>query len=159
MIYQHPCNCGCHRGQNVKHFVACCDQPIHEPESLDPVVGHKTLLLADGTRKHQPLHKSEADALWAEIETRQAKRLADMPTEQDALSAMFEAYTRLKELGWREAIYCPKNNVACLFIEPGSTGIHEGFYMGEWPKGGWWLGPEMSPSYPCLYKEKSRSVP
>jgi len=71
------------------------------------------------------ISKAEAAALFADIEARQAARAAKLPTEQHALEAMFEAYDRLRELGWRESMYAPKDKPLEL-IEPGSTGIHKG---------------------------------
>lgn len=82
------------------------------------------------------------------------RREATMPTEQDALRVMFDAYTRLKELGWRDAIYCPKDGSSFDVIEAGSSGIHRAHYEGEWPKGTWWVeeAGDLWPSRPCLYR-------
>ena len=93
----------------------------------EQIVGHKTL--TDGS--HVPLYKDEAESIWAECEERRRKREEDMPTEQDALEVMFEAYQRLKELGWNNAIYCPKDGTMFDAIEAGSTGIHDCSYRGE----------------------------
>lgn len=114
------------------------------------IVGHKTL--ADGS--HEPLRRDEAEILWASCVARTAKRAADMPDEQSAIDAMFEAYQRLKELGWREAIYCPKDGTEFKAIESGSTGIFDCHYSGEWPKGSCWVedGGDLWPSRPCLFK-------
>ena len=120
------------------------------------VVGHKTFSTGDPLQpfRHEPLTKAEADALWERAEALKAKRAADMPTEDAALTAMFQAWLRLKELGWNEAIYCPKDGTPFKAIEPGSSGIHDCIYMGEWPSGGWWSQSEgdLWPSRPCLFK-------
>ena len=81
-------------------------------------------------------------------------RADQMPTEQDAIRVFFEAWQRLKEFGWREAIYCPKDGTWFESIEPGSTGIHKTQYTGEWPKGSWWVaeGGDLWPSHPCLFR-------
>ncbi len=94
------------------------------------------------------------DELLEKCEAEKAARAADMPTEQDAINAMFRAYLRLKDLGWKEAIYCPKDGSVFLSIEPGSTGIHKTYYHGDWPKGSWWVADagDLWPSRPCLYK-------
>ena len=97
----------------------------------DPIVGHKSMM--DGTR--QPLRKSEADAIWQGIEAAKAKRDADMPTSISALSAMCSAKTRLRDLGWREGIYCPKDGTTFAVCQVGSTGMWHGFYQGKWPTG------------------------
>lgn len=124
-------------------------------ESADnEIVGHKTFSNGQGGFRHEPLTKSEADAIWAECEARKEKRQEDMPTEKDAINAMFEAYQRLKELGWGDAIYCPKDGSVFHIIEAGSTGIHDCSYDGEWPKGTWWVHSEgdLWPSRPILFK-------
>lgn len=116
----------------------------------DTVVGHKTL--KDG--RHIPLFKSEADEIMRRIEHDEADRAARMPDEQSAINAMFDAWVRLRELGWREAIYCPKDGSTFKIIEPGSTGIFTGWYTGQWPDGHWWLSDDddCGPSYPILFK-------
>ena len=89
----------------------------------DPIVGHKTFHTPDGPR-HEPVRKSEAEALFAAMESAQAKRAAAMPTEQDAIRAMFEAWQRLTELGWRRGSYMPTTGERFATVEVGSTGIH-----------------------------------
>lgn len=119
----------------------------------DPVVGHKTM--RDGT--HIPLHRSEADTIMACIERSKAERVALMPDERSAIHAMFYAYIRLKELGWDDAVYCPKDGSSFNVIEPGSTGIHPCHYEGEWPNGTWWIEEDdgdSSSSRPVLFKRR-----
>lgn len=118
------------------------------------IVGHKTLYDGRGGHRHEPLTKAEADEIMAEIDRRDAKRAADMPTERDAVNALMEAYLRLKEFGWREAIYCPKDGAPFKVIEAGSTGFHDCHYQGEWPEGRWWVHSEgdLWPSRPILFK-------
>lgn len=90
------------------------------------------------------------------VDDRTKKRATLMPDEQAAISMLFEAYLRLKELGWNEAIYCPKDGLEFLAIEPGSTGQHTCTYSGEWPTGSWWIHADgdMWPSRPILFKRK-----
>ena len=78
-----------------------------------------------------------------------------MPTERAAIDALWHAYQRLKELGWREAMYCPKDGSTFNAIEAGSTGIHICHYDGKWPTGHWWLHDhdgDLSPSRPIMFK-------
>lgn len=91
---------------------------------------------------------------------RDAARAALMPTEQDAIRLMHEAYTRLKDLGWNDPIYCPKDGSEFDVIEPGSTGIHPCIYMGDWPTGGWWIVShgDLSPSRPVLYRVTEKEL-
>lgn len=123
-------------------------------ESPEDIVGHKTHSDGQGGFYHTPLTRAEGDAIWAECEAAQLKRAKDMPDEKTALNAMHEAYTRLKELGWSEAIYCPKDGSAFNAIEAGSTGVHRCHYEGEWPNGSWWVRDEQDlyPSHPILYR-------
>lgn len=114
----------------------------------NPVVGWGTT--RDG--EHVLIRKDFADALWASAEAEKAKRVADMPTEQDAINALNQAYTRLKELGWQDPVYAPKDGSQLDLIEAGSTGIHQGTYEGKWPKGAWWIysDGDIWPSRPVL---------
>ena len=116
----------------------------------NPIVGHKTL--ADGT--HLPIRKDEADAIMADIERIYAERTCRMPDERSAIDAMFDAWIRLKELGWREAQYCPKDGSVFDVIEPGSTGIHPCSYAGEWPSGHFMVGAgdDYGSGRPILFK-------
>lgn len=116
------------------------------------IVGHKTM--TDGT--HRPVTQNEAESLWRQIEESQRKRAEAMPDEKSAISAMFEAYTRLKELGWKEAMYCPKDGSTFQSISAGSTGIGDTCYQGQWPEGRWWTyeAGDMWPASPILFKAK-----
>jgi hypothetical protein len=117
----------------------------------DPIVGHKTL--KNGS--HTPLRKREADAIIAAVDKAEEARRTAMPDEQSAIRALFNAHYRLKDFGWRDAIYCPKDGSTFRVIEAGSTGIDTASYHGEWPNGSWWIHDDgdMWPSRPILYKE------
>lgn len=119
----------------------------------DPIVGHKTFGTPGGGYRHEPLRKSEADAIMKSIDEETARRQALMPTERDAVRMMQSAWTRLKELGWRETCYGPTNTTVQL-IEPGSSGIHTGSRWDPWPEKTWWIddGGDTWPSNPCLFK-------
>ena len=103
----------------------------------------------------------EAKELWDKAEAAQAKRQQDMPKETHAILIMFEAYQRLMELGWKQAIYCPKDGTVFEVIEAGSTGIFDCHYDGEWPKGIWWThdGGDLWPSRPILFRLKTPNAP
>jgi hypothetical protein len=112
--------------------------------------GHMTM--ADGS--HAPLSKDDAAALWRRAEEVERDRAERWPTDQHAISAMTDAFHRLKTLGWREAMYCPKDGTAFEVIEAGSSGIHTCHYDGEWPTGTWWVHGEgdLWPSRPILFR-------
>lgn len=120
----------------------------------EPVVGHKTFRNDDGTFRHEPLYESEANALMAQIEAAEARRNELMPDEDAAIRMMMDAHQRLKDFGWRDAIYCPKDGSVFKVLEPGSTGKHDCIYQGEWPNGSWWIveDGDMCPSRPVLFK-------
>lgn len=123
-------------------------------DTPDDIVGHKTFRRDDGGFYHEPLRRAEAEAVMAECDAKRLKRERDMPDERAAIDALFESFQRLRELGWREAIYCPKDGTPFKAIEAGSTGIHPCFYMGDWPTGSWMVGDGMDcgPSHPILFK-------
>ncbi len=125
------------------------DRSAHDPNE---VVGHKTHRDERGDLYHTPLTRAEADQLWAHVEREEARRLALIPDEQAALRLLMDAYIRLKEFGWNDAIYCPKDGRVFDAIEVGSTGIHPCVYIGEWPDGGWWI--DDCPSRPVLYRQR-----
>lgn len=122
----------------------------------DEIVGHKTISTGDPLNpfRHEPLTRKEADELYRRADEAKAKRAADMPTEQDAVSAMWSAYQRLRELGWREACYAPTDRPLRL-IEPGSSGIQDGNCEGEWPDKHFWVSEagDIWPSRPVLFRE------
>jgi hypothetical protein len=112
--------------------------------------GHMTL--EDGS--HIPLTAADAEAFWKEALAEKAARAAAMPTEQDAIRQMSEAYHRLKELGWNSPDYCPKDGSEFDIIEAGSTGIHRCAYWGTWPTGTYNVfdSGDVWPSRPTLYR-------
>jgi len=129
--------------------------------SSDDIIGHRTFATGKigptgfPELRHEPLTRADADHIWERCEADKNARAAEMPTEQDAVRSMARAFERLRELGWKEALYMSNETLGTVrLIEPGSSGIHEGHYMGEWPTGGWWLhdSGDLWPSRPCLAK-------
>lgn len=110
-------------------------------DSPDDIVGHKTF--DTGTRdrhgmpvfRHEPLTRAEGDAIWQAAKAAEQRRAEQMPDEQSAIQALFDAWYRLKELGWKEPQYCPKDGTNFKVIELGSTGIFDCHYQGEWANG------------------------
>ena len=66
----------------------------------------------------------DAEAIMASIDAMRKHRAEQMPTEKDAIRAMFSAWQRLKELGWRGGQYMPLTGERYAGIQCGSTGIH-----------------------------------
>jgi hypothetical protein len=77
-----------------------------------------------------------------------------MPDEHVALAHMFAAFERLRDFGFREIMYCPKDGTIFDAVEAGSTGIHRCHYDGDWPKGTWWIhdAGDLWPARPILYR-------
>lgn len=96
-----------------------------------------------------------AKIVFDDWEAAKARRAEQMPTEHDCLRVMMEAYSRLRDLGWRDAIYCPKDGTAFDAIEFGSTGIHDCVYDGDWPNGRWWIRDgDIWPSRPVMFRKR-----
>jgi hypothetical protein len=113
--------------------------------------------MADGS--HVPLTKVDAERLWRDIEAREADLATRLPDEDACLRTMMDAHTRLEKLGWRDAIYCPKDGTVFEIIEAGSTAISRAHYEGTWPNGRWWAhcDGDLWPSRPILFRPISAS--
>lgn len=137
-------------------------QPKASVESPNDIVGHKTFSTGRTgpfgfpELRHEPLTRAEAESLFAQVEQASAQRAVNMPTDDAAITVFFDAWERLRELGWRDAVYCPKDGTIFEVIEAGSTGIHDCSYIGEWPNGSWWIHADgdLCPSHPVLFRVK-----
>lgn len=126
----------------------------------DDIVGHKTFDTGEvdpqtgfPKLRHEPLTRAEAGALLAACDAAKKRRAELMPDEKAAINLFFDAWLRLKDFGWSEAIYCPKDGSPFQVIEAGSTGVHRCRYEGEWPKGSWWVEDgDIWPSRPTLFR-------
>ena len=100
-------------------------------EKPDDIIGHKTFdtgergALGLPIYRHEPLTRAEGEALLQAAVAREKARAEEMPDDKAALHQMFEGYQRLKELGWKDAIYAPKDGTEIDVIEAGSTVIHK----------------------------------
>ncbi len=97
---------------------------------------------------------STFEQILHDIQDQEKARAIAMPTEEAALHQMRDVFLRLKELGWTEAQYCPKDGKTCLFIEFGSSHVFHGHYSGEWPNGVFLLEDQgdLYPSRPVLFR-------
>ena len=89
--------------------------------------GHKTM--SDGS--HVALSADEAKALWERIENEKNERASKLPDSLACLSAISQAKNRMRELGWREGVYCPRNGETFAVSQIGSTGM----WSGHWSPG------------------------
>lgn len=101
---------------------------------------------------HQ-ITREQAEALWAAAMKAKAERAERMPDDMAAIRALTDAHHRLKELGWRDAIYAPTIETCAELelIEVGSSGIHRGYRDHE--KRFWINDTDTWPSRPVLYRE------
>ncbi len=113
------------------------------------VTGWKTT--SDGRRLQ--MSQEECEVLLSEIAKQKEETERLMPDEKSARQMMARAHARLKDFGWRDAIYCPKDGRMFQVIEAGSSGIHMANYEGQWPGGGWWIyDGDVWPSRPTLFR-------
>lgn len=96
------------------------------------------------------------DDFFAKADSHRLRLAEEMPTEADCLRVLANVSLRLRDLGWNDAIYCPKDGSVFDAIEFGSTGIQDCHYSGEWPDGGWWAadGGDLWPSHPIMYRKR-----
>lgn len=105
--------------------------------------------------KQPKLDREEFDRLLEGIERAKLAREKMMPDEASAIDLMHQCYLRLKELGYNDAVYCPKDGSIFKAIEAGSSGIHDCSYDGEWPSGSWYVHAydDLWPTRPILFKK------
>lgn len=129
---------------------------------MDEYAGHKTFYEGSGHFRHEPLTRSEADAIRKQIEESARRRRETYPDEQACVRAMFDAMERLKELGWKDTTYAPADHKIKQTISLGTTGIHDAYCDKTdqppfLPRKWWWHPSEdgdLWPHSPILYKDK-----
>lgn len=122
------------------------------------IVGHKTLRNDMGALYHEPLTRAEADVIMARIDAAKAAREAKYPTEDAAIHGLWDAWYRLKELGWKDPRYAPADGRPKKTISIGSTGIHDAICLKRTEPGReyekWWWhhdGHDTWPHEPLYY--------
>ncbi len=103
-----------------------------------------------GGCQHVTITAEEARTMIEGARAYKAERATRIPDEATALRLAFDCYERLKELGWREAMYAPADGSPLLLIEPGSTGIHRGRRDGD--IGFWIHDGDTWPARPTHFK-------
>lgn len=124
-------------------------------ESPDDIVGHKTFRDGDGLR-HEPLTRAEADVIRESIDKATAARAEKYPTAEDAVRGLWDAWYRLKELGWQDATYAPPDGREKRTVSIGTTGIHDAACTPRTDREGekwWWHHDDTDtwPHKPILY--------
>lgn len=77
----------------------------------------------------------------------------NMPDLETALMVFAKAYRRLKDFGFQDIIYHPKDGGTFEVIEPGSTGIFPCQYWETPTRGSFWIMQDGGcPSHPCLWR-------
>lgn len=113
----------------------------------DDVVGHKTFRDGDSFR-HEPLMRAEAEAMVAAMDAHENAMTELMPDEDSAIRMMFNAYQRLRALGWKDAVYAPKDGTEFLAIERSSTGKFPTRYIMD----GKYLDNDVSERYFAMFR-------
>lgn len=109
--------------------------------------------IACGPNGCAPISEMDA-ARMIELAKQDRERIArEMPTEQDAIRRLQDAYSRLKQLGWKDAIYAPRGEWVEV-IEVGSTGIHQALRHED---GGFMIDNNW-PSRPTFYRPIAERV-
>jgi hypothetical protein len=107
----------------------------------------------------KPIPPDSVLRILADAQEAKNARAAEMQTEQDAINAIHRAYSRLKDLGWRDGMYMPKDGTKVTVIQVGSTGQFDCAYVGEWSDGFFYLydSGDVYPtrSVPPLFKPKT----
>ena len=111
------------------------------------IVGHKTFRDGESFR-HEPLMRAEAEALVAAMDAHERKMAEMVPDEDAAIRMMFNAYQRLKALGWKDAVYAPKDGTEFLAIERSSTGKFPTCYIMD----GKYLANDVSEHYFIMFR-------
>jgi hypothetical protein len=93
-----------------------------------------------------------AEELWTDVQRIRTERAEQFPEFKDCLLTMLMAKDRLREFGWNDGMYAPRDGTVFEVIEFGSTGVFDCYYEGEWADGYWMVSDGMD-----LYP--SRSVP
>lgn len=96
--------------------------------------------------------EDQAKAIFEAIKERDEDRAARLPDHRAALDQASVARERLKALGWRDGVYCPKNGKEFALIQWGSTGVHLGWYTGEWPTGSIYCGDFLVEPQAVMFK-------
>lgn len=96
--------------------------------------------------------KEQADAIFAALRERDEDRAKRLPDHRAALDAASTARERLRSLGWRDGIHCPKDGVPFALVQWGSTGVHRGHYVGEWPTGHIYCGDFLVEPQAVMFK-------
>ena len=123
------------------------------------VVGHKTFF-ENGKFRHEPLTRAEADAAHESWERSEKRRQELMPTEQDAINVLFDAWYRLtKDFGWKgdPRRRMPKDGTQFIVLELGSSGQQ----ICHRDEIGFWVSSDgdLWPSDPVLFKARKDGAP
>lgn len=100
--------------------------------------------------------RPDIEAIIAEIARKAKERAERIPDTQAALRLMFDCCERLKELGWRDMMYAPRDMRAEQVITWGSTGIFAAQRIGD----SWFVedGGDLWPSEPLMYQPSQEEL-
>ncbi len=129
-------------------------------DAPDDIVGHRTFDTGEiepttgvPVLRHEPSRCADTGHTMLARAAAQ-ENVERIPDEQGAIFAIWRGYQRLKELGWNDACYCPKDGSQFFVIEPGSISIHKAHFDGAF-----WVAKSgnLWPSQPILFKRSSEA--
>lgn len=90
---------------------------------------------------------------WAECGKKELPQRESWAAPQMAEIAKLTC--ELRNSGWRDACYCPKDGSEFLAWEPSMSTPYVCRYDGEWPAGRWWamMDGDMWPARPVLFND------
>jgi len=129
----------------------------------DDVVGHKTFHDGKGGFRHEPLTRAEADSVMAWVEAAIAERATRYPTAEDAVTAIWGAVQRLKEMGWKDPDYAATDGKTHSVITVGCSAILRAYCSPGAREGEryWWhpAQGDLWPIDPILYFDDEECWP
>lgn len=90
---------------------------------------------------------------WAECDKKERSQRESWAHEN--MLKINDLMLAIKQDGWRDIIYCPKDGTEFLAWSPEYKTPFICKYMGNWPNGSWWAfcSGDMWPALPILFKE------
>jgi len=96
----------------------------------------------------------DVQALMNRVDAQREARASVLPTAETAMAVIQVATERLRDLGWVEIEYSPKDgSVFDSYVMGMPTAIPTS-YLGTWPEGGWFTheAGDIYPAYPSLFR-------
>lgn len=100
-----------------------------------------------------------SDDVWSDLRRHWTESAEKEKPQREAWAApqmaeICRLTTELRNAGWRDAHFCPKDGTPFLAWEPTMRTPYPCHYTGEWPDGTWWahMHGDVWPARPVLFK-------